>query len=105
MGASSQYILQSLLSSGNLNNGKAANPLLKGLEQFHLSSIRHHKIDAGYDFESINEHQMGHKSNIAYNKLNESKIIGYDEHFAPTCFLEHSYRYDSYDPKYATTLV
>src|SRR5699024_8114616 len=39
---------------------------------------------------------------IAYNKRNEGEPIGFDEHFAPTCFREHSYRYDSFDPKYET---
>lgn len=104
VGATSQYILQSILSSGNLNDGKAAIPLLKGLAQFQLSTIQHHSMDAGYDFEPIYEqiHRMGHQSNIAYNKRNEREMIGYDEHFAPTCFREHSYRYDSYDPKYGT---
>lgn len=104
VGASSQYILQSLLSSGSLNDGKAAIPLLKGLEQFQLPSINHHTMDAGYDFEPIYEqiHRMGHQSNIAYNKRNEREMIGYDQHFAPTCFREHSYRFDSYDPKYET---
>ena len=33
LSASSQYILQSLLSSGNLNDGKAEIPLLKGIEE------------------------------------------------------------------------
>jgi transposase len=27
---------------------------------------------------------------------------GYDQHFAPTCVREHSYRYVSYDKKYKT---
>ncbi len=29
-------------------------------------------------------------------------MVGFDEHFAPTCVREHSYRYDSYDQKYQT---
>lgn len=32
----------------------------------------------------------------------KSEPIGFDKHFAPTCFREHSYRYDSYDAKYET---
>src|SRR5699024_2672217 len=39
---------------------------------------------------------------IAYNKRNEPEPIGFNKHFAPTCFREHSYRYDSYDSKYET---
>ncbi|WP_010530510.1 IS1182 family transposase [Lentibacillus jeotgali] len=105
VGASSQYILQSLFSSANLNDGKAAIPLLKGMdESLPLSDLRYQTMDAGYDFEPIYEqvYQMGQQSIIAYNKRNESEPIGFDKHFAPTCFREHSYRYDSYDAKYET---
>ncbi|MFC0472209.1 transposase, partial [Halalkalibacter kiskunsagensis] len=105
VGTSSQYILQSLFSSGSLNDGKAAIPLLKGIhERLSLKSLRYQTMDAGYDFEPIYEqiHRMGQHSVIAYNKRNEREIVGFDEHFAPTCVREHSYRYDSFDPKYET---
>lgn len=39
---------------------------------------------------------------IAYNRRIEPELVGFDEHFAPTCVREHSYRYDSYDLKYET---
>ncbi len=39
---------------------------------------------------------------IAYNKRNEPEPVGFDKHFAPTCFREHSYFYDSFDSKYQT---
>ncbi|WP_010532229.1 IS1182 family transposase [Lentibacillus jeotgali] len=105
VGASSQYILQSLFSSGNLNDGKAAIPLLKGIDgHLPLPNLRYQTMDAGYDFEPIYKqvYQMGQQSIIAYNKRNESEPIGFDKHFAPTCFREHSYRYDSYDARYET---
>jgi transposase len=105
VGATSQYILQSLFSSGNLNDGKAAIPLLKGIhERLNLPSLRYETMDAGYDFEPIYQqiHRMGHQAVIAYNKRNESEPIGFDSHFAPTCVREHSYRYDSFDTKYET---
>ena len=105
VGTSSQYILDSLFSSGNLNDGKAAIPLLKGIhERFPQLRISHQTMDAGYDYELIYEqvHQMGQQSVIAYNKRNEGEPIGFDKHFAPTCFREHSYRYDSFDSKYET---
>ena len=105
VGAKSQYILQSLFSSGNLNDGKAAIPLLKGIQnRLFLPSLRYQTLDAGYDYAPIYEqiYRMGQHANIAYNKKNERELVGYDEHFAPTCFREHSYRYDSYDPKYET---
>jgi transposase len=105
VGTSSQYILDSLFSSGNLNDGKAAIPLLKGVhERFPQLNLRHQTMDAGYDFEPIYEqvHRMDQQSVIAYNKRNEGEPIGFDKHFAPTCFREHSYRYDSFDAKYET---
>nr|WP_283163476.1 IS1182 family transposase [Sporolactobacillus mangiferae] len=101
----SQYIVQSLFSSGNLNDGKAAIPLLKGIqERLSLPALRYETMDAGYDFEPIYQqiYRMGHQSVIAYNKRNESNPEGFDKHFALTCFREHSYRYDSYDAKYET---
>ncbi len=33
-------------------------------------------------------------------KRNESELLGFDEHFRPTCVREHSYCYDSFDEKY-----
>jgi len=105
VGTSSQYILQSLFSSGNLNDGKAAIPLLKGLnKRTSLPNVRYETMDAGYDYEPIytQVYRMGHQSVIAYNKRNEPEPIGFDKHFAPTCFREHSYRYDSYDAKHET---
>ncbi|MGM8214263.1 IS1182 family transposase [Bacillaceae bacterium W0354] len=104
VGSSSHYILQTLLSSGNLNDGKAAIPLLKGIQGLQLPNIRYLTMDAGYDFEAIYKqvYRMGQQSVIAYNKRNEPEPIGFDKHFAPTCFREHSYRYDSYDAKYET---
>ena len=105
VGTSSQYILHSLFSSGNLNDGKAAIPLLKGIhERLPLSSLRYQTMDAGYDYEPIYEqvYRMGQQSVIAYNKRNEGEPVGFDKYFAPTCFREHSYRYDSFDAKYET---
>ncbi|GBF11204.1 IS5/IS1182 family transposase [Tepidibacillus sp. HK-1] len=105
VGAKSQYILQSLFSSGSLNDGKAAIPLLKGIhERLPLPSLHYHTMDAGYDYEPIytHIHRMGHQAVIAYNKRNEPEPLGFDKHFAPTCVREHSYRYDSFDPKYET---
>jgi transposase len=101
VGTKSQYILQSIMSSGSLNDGKAAIPLLKGIQELPLS-IQYGCMDAGYDFVPIYQQlfRMNAHSIIAYNKRGEGEIVGYDKHFAPTCVREHSYRYDSYDKKY-----
>ena len=92
-----------MMSSGNLNDGKAAIPLLKGLQKLPLS-IYYGMMDAGYDYMPIYQqiHSMEAHAIIAYNKRNEGEMIGFNEHFAPTCVREHSYRYDSYDKKYKT---
>jgi len=104
VGTSSQYILQSLFSSGSMNDGKAAIPLLKGVNGLSLPTLRYQTMDAGYDYDPIYEqvHRMGQQSVIAYNKKNEGEPVGFDKHFAPTCFREHSYRYDSFDAGYET---
>jgi transposase len=105
VGSRSQYLFQSLFTSANLNDGKAAIPLLKGIqERFSSLSIRYGTMDAGYDYRAIYKqmYQMGLQSVIAYNKKNESEPMGFDHHFAPTCVREHSYRYDSYDSNYET---
>src|SRR5690625_6472204 len=75
---------------------------MKGLYEYHsLKSIRYQTMDAGYDYEPIYQqvHRMGQQSIVAYNRRNESEPVGFDKHFAPTCFREHSYRYDSYDSR------
>jgi len=102
---SSQYILSAMLSSGNLNDGKAAIPLLKGLESHYPNfRYRYATMDAGYDHEPIYQQvrHAGAHAIIAYNRRREAEYIGFDEHFAPTCLREHAYRYDSYDSNYAT---
>ncbi|MBP1997102.1 transposase [Paenibacillus eucommiae] len=105
VGTQSQYILGALLSSGSLNDGKAAIPLLKGIASKHSNyKFKYATLDAGYDYEPIYKQirEAGAQANIAYNRRRESQIEGFDEHFAPTCVREHSYRYDSYDSKYET---
>lgn len=103
VGTESQYILKGTMSSGNLNDAKAAIPLLKLLEFLPLT-IRYGTLDAGYDLRPIYQQlsNLGIHGVIAYNRRNEKEVIGFDEHFAPTCVREHSYRYDSYDTKYDT---
>jgi transposase len=103
VGTSSQYILQSMMSSASLNDGKAAIPLLKGIqEKISSLNIRYGLMDAGYDYVPIYQQLLNMKAYgiIAYNKRNEGEMIGFDEHFAPTCVREHSYRYESFDEKY-----
>lgn len=105
VGTKSQYIFQSLFTSGNLNDGKGVNPLLKGVqERFPALSIQYGTMDADYDYMPIYTqlYRMKTQSVITYNKKNEQELIGYNEHFGPTCVREHAYRYDRRDAKYET---
>lgn len=101
VGTKSQYILHSLMSSGSMNDGKAAIPLLKGIQSIMPNRMKYGLMDAGYDYVPIYQQisRMNAHAIIAYNKRNEGEIIGFDQHFAPTCVREHSYRYDT---KYKT---
>lgn len=77
---------RSLFSSGNLNDGKAAIPLLKWVhERFLQLHLRYQTVDAGYDYEPIYEqvHRMGQQSVIASNKRNEGELIGFDKNTLP----------------------
>lgn len=100
----SQYIIRGLMSSGNLNDGKAAIPLLKQIQQTMPGLFQAGIMDKGYDYKPIYQQlqEMNLHAVIAYNPRQEGEVIGFDEHFAPTCVREHSYRYDSYDAKYET---
>lgn len=82
VGSSSQYILQTLFSSGSLNDGKAAIPLLKRIdERLSLPTLHYQTMDKGYDYEPIYQqvYDMGQQSVIAYNKRNEREPIGFDK--------------------------
>ncbi|TPG70368.1 hypothetical protein EEL31_18965 [Brevibacillus laterosporus] len=87
-----------------MNDGKAAIPLLKGIQTVLPNHMRYGIMDAGYDYVPIYQQigRMNAQAIIAYNKRNEGEIIGFDSHFAPTCVRECSYRYDSYDRGHTT---
>ncbi|MGG4462634.1 transposase, partial [Micromonospora provocatoris] len=76
VGTSSQYILKSYLSSGSLNDGKAAIPLLKSIGNLPLQ-IKYSIFDAGYDYLPIYQQSMSQDIQpiIAYNKRNEGEYI------------------------------
>lgn len=101
----SQYILTALFSSGNINDGKLAISLLKALAEHHpYLSVSYVLADAGYDLVPIyrQSQAIGARALIDYNRRNEQPIEGLDKYFRPTCKEGHSYRYDSFDPKYET---
>src|SRR5690554_6321654 len=100
-----QYVLSSLLSSGNMNDGKMAIPLLKGLSERHpYLNPSHILMDAGYDYAPIYQQarNIGARALIDYNRRNEQLPEDKDKYFRPLCQKGYSYRYDSYDPRYDT---
>ncbi|ACL18256.1 transposase IS1182 family protein [Desulfitobacterium hafniense DCB-2] len=100
-----QYVLSSLLSSGNINDGKMAIPLIKALSEKHpYLNPSHILADAGYDYAPIYEQarSIGAQALIDYNRRNEQLPEGKDKYFRPICQKGYSYRYDSYDPCYDT---
>ena len=100
----SQYIVARLMSSGNLSDSKATIPLLKKVNHIMPNHFTTAIFDAGYDYEAIYRQisiqEM--KAVIPYVKRHEGEMIGFDEHFRPTCVREYSYCYDSFDEKYQT---
>jgi transposase len=101
----SQYILTALLSSGNVNDGKMAIPLLKALAEHHpYLDVKHVLADAGYDLAPIYKQveNMGARALIDYNRRNEQPLEGKDKYFRPLCKERKNYRYDSFDAKYNT---
>jgi transposase len=87
----------------NIFNGKAAIPLLNGIEKLPLT-MSYGLMDAGYDYTPIYKQLLNMNAHviIAYNKRREPELEGYDQYIAPTCVREHSYRYDRYDNHYRT---
>lgn len=74
VGTSSQYILQSLLSTGNLNDGKAAIPLLKGIDERSSDlSLIYQTIDAGYDYDAISSRYTVWDNNLTLPIISEMK--------------------------------
>ena len=100
----SQYIVARIMSSGNLSDSKAAIPLLKKVADFLPNHFTTAIFDAGYDYEPIYRQALDQtmRAVIPYNVRREGEVIGFDQHFRPTCVREHSYRYDSFDEKYQT---
>lgn len=101
----SQYILSSLLSSGNVHDSKLAIPLLKALKELHPELKPSFVLaDAGYDYIPIYQQAkaIGARALIDYNPRNEQLPESKDKYFRPKCQEGHSYRYDSYDAQYDT---
>jgi len=68
----SQYILQSLFSSGNLNDVKAAIPLLKGIdERLSLPNLKYQTMNTSYESEAIYDSFIEWANNQSLSIINE----------------------------------
>ena len=84
---------------------KAAMPLLKKVEHMNPAHFTTVVFDAGYDYKLIYEQATKQQMCVVipYNTRREGEYIGFDEYFRPTCVLEHSYCYDSFNLHYRTS--
>lgn len=86
----SQYIVAGMMSSGNLSDSKAAIPLLKKVAEVLPNQFTTAILDKGYDYEPIYRQILNQGMNpvIPYVKRRESELLGFDQHFRPTCVRE-----------------
>lgn len=99
----SQYIIDMKIASAFASDVSLAIPSIREAagqlrpkkESYYFS------LDKGYDAKEI--YQELHSLEIEPIIALKSKVKNdgeVDEHYAPTCLLEHSYKYDSYDHRY-----
>ncbi|MGM0110188.1 transposase [Enterococcus sp. DIV0187] len=96
----SQYILSAILTSANIADMSVGIPMLRDLKEL---GIRNTSVifDKGYDAKAIYKeaHHLNFEPIIPLKRI--AKNDGeWTDNYAPTCLLEHGYRYDSFDPRY-----
>lgn len=101
--SNSQYILHMHIASAFAADVSLAIPTIRKVDALTKAArpVNDYLFDKGYDANAIYEelHHLGHEPIIALKKVpdNNGEV---DAHFTPTCLLEHSYRYDSFDKRY-----
>lgn len=75
------------MTLGNLSDSKAAIPLLKKIQNVMPNHFTTALFDSGYDYEPIYRQALHQtiKVVIPYNVRREGEVIGFDQHFHPTC--------------------
>lgn len=95
-----QYILSGITTSAFVADISVAIPLMRDLTQLGVKDT-HVLMDKGYDGQAI--YQEAHRLtfepiiDLKRNAKNNGEL---DEFYQPTCLIEHSYRYDSFDKRY-----
>lgn len=100
----SQYMVSGVLSSAHPNDQRMAIVLLKGLQlKFPMLQVKHVLADKGYDCTTIYQLVRSLGAYPVIDIIHHTEPPeGFDEDFKPVCKQGHSYRYDSFDPKYNT---
>ena len=95
-----QYILSGITTSAFVADISVAIPLMRDMAQLGIKDT-YVLMDKGYDGQAV--YQEADK--LTFKPIIDLKRSGknsgeIDEYFQPTCFLEHSYSYDSFDKRY-----
>lgn len=100
----SQYILNGVMCSANLNDQRPAVVLLKGLRhKFPELQVQHVLADKGYDCVALYQLVRDLKAYPIIDLIHHTNPPeGFDEYFRPLCQQGHAYVYDSFDSKYET---
>lgn len=96
----SQYILSAILTSANISDVSVGIPLMRELS---ILGIKNTLVifDKGYDAKGIYQeaHALHFEPIIPLKRI--AKNDGeWTKEYAPTCFLEYGYNYDSFDTRY-----
>lgn len=96
----SQYLLAVETTSASIADVSLAIPLIRKLTQFKLPRC-HLLMDKGYDASAVYDeaHRLNFEPIIDIRKLptNHGEV---DQFSTPTCLIEESYKYDSFDKRY-----
>lgn len=96
----SQYIVGGMMTSAFVSDVSVAIPLLRKLNYLgiHQTVVL---MDKGYDAKAVYEeaHALDFEPIIDLKRVPQN-IGEVDAYFTPTCSLEYSYQYDSFDARY-----
>lgn len=99
----SQYILNMNIASAFASDVTLAIPTIRKVAERLKpeKETSYFSLDKGYDAKEIYQecHALGIEPTIPLKRVakNDGEV---DAHYAPTCLLEYSYKYDSYDKRY-----
>lgn len=96
----SQYILSATITSANISDISVGIPMMRDLNELGVRDT-YVIFDKGYDAKAIYEeaHTLNFEPIIPLKRISKNDGEWTDD-YAPTCLLEHGYRYDSFDSRY-----